>query len=59
MAYLIETDGTYTTLWRFKDRISRESMVKIVEVFVDRWLQSYTLTSDQIILDFDATDAPI
>lgn len=47
------------TLWRLEDRISRESMVKITECFVDLWLSSYRQPPDQIILDFDATDTPL
>jgi hypothetical protein len=48
-----------STLWRLEDRVDREAMIKIVEVFVDQFIQSHSTAPDQIVLDFDATDDPL
>jgi hypothetical protein len=48
-----------TTLWRLEDRITREAMIDIVNVFIDTFIQSHQTAPDQIILDFDATDDPL
>jgi hypothetical protein len=48
-----------TTLWRLEDRVNRRAMVKIVETFVDQFINSHTTEPSQIVLDFDATDDPL
>ena len=44
------------TLCRLENRITRESLVKMAEVFVEQFIASYRQAPAQIILDFDATD---
>jgi hypothetical protein len=48
-----------STLWRLEDRVDREAMIKIVEVFVDQFIASHATAPSQIVLDFDATDDPL
>jgi hypothetical protein len=45
-----------STLCRFENRIGRETMAKIAEVFVEQFIASHSSPPEQIILDFDATD---
>jgi len=47
------------TLWRLEDRVGRQAMVRIVEVFVEQFIASHDGPPEQIILDFDATDDPL
>ena len=47
------------TLWRLEDRVGRQAMVRIVEVFVEQFIASHETPPEQIILDFDATDGPL
>ena len=47
------------TLWRLEDRVTRKAMVRIVEVFVEKFIASYATPPEHIILDFDATDDPL
>ena len=48
-----------STLWRLEDRVNRASMVKIVDGFIDQFIQSHPTPPPQIVLDFDATDDPL
>jgi hypothetical protein len=48
------------TLWRLEDRVDRKAMAKIVEVFIEKFIESYGNTiPEEIVLDFDATDNPL
>ena len=47
------------TLWRLEDRVGRQAMVRIVEVFVEQFIASHETPPEQIVLDFDATDDPL
>jgi len=44
------------TLCRFENRIDRQSLVRMAEVFVDTFIASHKRPPKQLILDFDATD---
>ena len=44
------------TLCRLENRIDRESLIKIAEVFVEQFIKSHKQPPDQLILDFDPTD---
>jgi hypothetical protein len=48
-----------STLWRLEDRVTRESMIQIVEAFVEIFIKSQDRIPEQLILDFDATDDPL
>jgi hypothetical protein len=48
-----------STLWRLEDRVTRKSMVQIIEAFVNIFIESHKSAPEQIILDFDATDDPL
>jgi len=45
-----------STLCRLENRISRESLVRISEVFVNQFISSHKTPPKELILDFDATD---
>ena len=45
-----------STLCRFENAITRESLVRMSRVFVEQFLASYQEPPKEIILDFDATD---
>ena len=47
------------TLWRLEDRVGHQAMVRIVEVFVQQFIDSHATPPEHIILDFDATDDPL
>ena len=47
------------TLCRLENRVTRESLVRMAEVFVEQFIASHRKTPEQIILDFDATDDPV
>jgi hypothetical protein len=47
------------TLCRWENRINRQSLVQMAEVFVEQFIVSHRRPPQQIILDFDATDDPI
>ncbi len=44
------------TLCRLENRINRQSLVQMAEVFVEQFMVSHKRPPEQIILDFDATD---
>ena len=44
------------TLCRLENRIDRRSLVKMAEVFVEKFIASFDEPPEQLILDFDATD---
>ena len=44
------------TLCRLENRIDRQSLVRIAEVFVDQFIASHTQPPAHLTLDFDATD---
>jgi len=48
-----------STLCRLENRINRESLVRISEVFVYQFIASHPSPPEELILDFDATDDPL
>lgn len=48
-----------STLWRLEDRVTRKSMTRIIEAFVNIFIDSHRSARKQLILDFDATDDPL
>ena len=48
-----------STLCRLENRINRESLVRISEVFVNQFIASHHTPPEELILDFDATDDPL
>ena len=44
------------TLCRFENRITRQSLIRMSEVFVDQFIASYKRPPKKVVLDFDATD---
>jgi hypothetical protein len=44
------------TLCRFENRITRPSLIRMSEVFVDQFIASHKRPPKEIVLDFDATD---
>ena len=48
-----------STLCRLENRIDRESLVRISEVFVEQFIASHATPPEELILDFDATDDPL
>ncbi len=44
------------TLCRLENRIDRRTLVKVAEVFVDRFIVAHPTPPGHLILDFDATD---
>jgi len=53
--------GSASTLCRLENRIGRETLAKMAEVFVEQFIASHPDPSgpEQIVLDFDATDDPV
>ena len=51
--------GSASTLCRFENAITRNTLGKIAEVFVEQFIQSYDEPPTELILDFDATDDPL
>lgn len=47
------------TLCRLENRISRESCVKLSELLVELFIESFDAPPAELVLDFDATDDPI
>jgi len=45
-----------STLCRFENAITRASLARMSEVFIEQFTQSYRRPPEQIVLDFDATD---
>lgn len=48
-----------STLSRWENAVTRQSLVRMSEVFVDQFIGSYRRPPKQIVLDFDATDDPV
>ncbi len=51
--------GSPATLCRLENRVSRQTMVRLHQVLVDQFLDSYKEPPEEIVLDFDATDDPL
>ena len=51
--------GSASTLCRFENAITRKTLGKIAEAFVEQFIQSYPEPPAELILDFDATDDPL
>ena len=47
------------TLCRLENRVDREALARIAEVFVEAFIASHTTAPDELILDFDPTDDPV
>jgi hypothetical protein len=47
------------TLCRLENRVDRESLNQISEVFVEQFIASHEDPPEELILDFDATDDPL
>ena len=47
------------TLSRLENRVRREEMARIAELFVEKFLEAHPTPPEEIILDFDATDDPV
>jgi hypothetical protein len=47
------------TLCRLENRVDRETLIKISEVLVDRFIAAHPQPPEHLILDFDATDDPV
>ena len=47
------------TLCRLENRIERQALWKIAEVFVEVFIASYKSAPRRVVLDFDATDDPV
>ena len=48
-----------STLCRLENRITREALVKLSALLVERFLDAHDSPPEEIVLDFDATDDPI
>jgi len=48
-----------STLCRLENRISHDSLARMSEVFVEKFIASHEKPPEEIILDFDATDDPL
>lgn len=51
--------GSPATLCRLENRVSRASIVRLHEVFVEQFLASFSVPPAEITLDLDATDDPL
>ncbi len=51
--------GSPSTLCRLENRITRQSLAQIAEVFVEQFIASHRRPPQELILDFDATDDPV
>lgn len=47
------------TLCRLENRVTRASLVRMAEVFVEQFIASHRQPPPELILDFDATDDPV
>jgi Transposase DDE domain group 1 len=47
------------TLCRLENRVDRDTLIKISEVFVDRFIAAHPAPPEHLMLDFDATDDPV
>jgi hypothetical protein len=48
-----------STLCRLENRLTRGDLVRMAEVFVEKFVASYHTPPQELVLDFDATDDPI
>jgi hypothetical protein len=48
-----------STLCRFENRITRGSVLRMSEVFVEQFITSHKRPPKKVVLDFDATDDPV
>ena len=48
-----------STLCRLENRITRENLIRVSEVFVEQFIASHPAPPEELILDFDATDDPL
>lgn len=55
----VEKLASSSTVWRLEDNATKEWIVKIHEVLVNTFMNSYDEEPEEIILDFDASDIPI
>ena len=58
----VEGDATLAsppTLCRLENRVTKESLRRMSEVFVDVFLAAHATPPEEIVLDFDATDDPV
>jgi hypothetical protein len=47
------------TLCRLENRVDRQALAQIAEVFVETFIRSQTTPPEELILDFDPTDDPV
>jgi hypothetical protein len=47
------------TLCRLENRVDRQALVRIAEVFVETFVHSHTTAPEELILDFDPTNDPV
>jgi hypothetical protein len=47
------------TLCRLENRVDRQALAQIAEVFVETFIRSHTTPPKELILDFDPTDDPV
>jgi len=48
-----------STLCRFENAVTRQSLARLSAVFVEQFIASYDRPPKEIVLDFDATDDPV
>jgi hypothetical protein len=48
-----------STLCRLENRVNRKALVRMSQLFVERFLAAYNSPPEEIVLDFDATDDPV
>ena len=51
--------GSPSTLCRLENRLTRGDLLRMAKVFVEQFIASHDSPPEQLILDFDATDAPV
>lgn len=47
------------TLCRLENRVDRQALARIAEVFVETFVRSHTTAPEELILDFDPTNDPV
>lgn len=47
------------TLCRLENRVNRAALVRMSALFVDRFLAAHDVPPQEIVLNFDATNAPV
>ena len=53
-----EVLASQSTLCRLENRMNRQTMIDIHQVFLDQFIASFDAPPEELILDFDATDDP-